>query len=67
MSEINRSGKMSELGSVPSMRRRSGCTGDPPGALSERIWPFYLQQWRPWNDFKSGLGSCPHIHKNARL
>lgn len=29
MFEINRSGKMSELGSVPSMRRRSGCTGDP--------------------------------------
>lgn len=29
MSEINRSGKMSVLGSVPSMRRRSGCTGDP--------------------------------------
>lgn len=29
MSEINRGGKMSELGSVPSMRRRSGCTRDP--------------------------------------
>lgn len=29
MSEINRSGKMSELGSVPSMKRRSGYTGDP--------------------------------------